>query len=169
MADFAHSGPGPLLIQSRGSTVKCEETLSETSRGTEPWVSVLPINFSRLQQQLKAANFGLQPGQVAGLLFASTAPLNIRSRAVLSLWHSRVLSPGLKQPEEYAPQALIPSFSPEEAHGMAPVVQQGWTALLPVPRSKLWAWSPQWIQLHSMNWVMGPSCLSRGGTGTSPR
>lgn len=52
---------------------------------------------------LKLRVLGCSPGQVAGLLFASAAPLNVRSRAVLSLWHSRVLSPGLKQPEEFAP------------------------------------------------------------------
>lgn len=117
---------------------------------------------------LKLRVLGCSLGQVMGLLFASTALLNVRSRAVLSLWHSRVLSPGLKQPEEFGPRVLIPSFSPEEAHGTAPVVQRGWAGLLPVSRSGLWPWSLQCTQLRSGSRVMGPSCSSCGETGTSP-
>lgn len=85
------------------------------SPGSQPFLS-------RLRQQLEAVSFGLQPGTDLGAAVCIRS-LFKHSRAVLSLWNSRVLSPSFKQPEEFAPQALMPSSSPEGSPGMAPVVQ----------------------------------------------
>lgn len=85
----------------------------------EPWESALPLSVATAARSCEfwaAASTDLGAAVCIRSLFK-------HSRAVLSLWNSRVLSPSLKQPEEFAPQALMPSSSPEGSPGMAPVVQ----------------------------------------------
>lgn len=92
---------------------------AHSSPGDKPQESVLPLPVATAARSCEfwaAAWDGLGVAVCIRSLFK-------HSRAVLSLWNSRVLSPGLKQPEEFAPQALMPSPSPEGSPGMAPVVQ----------------------------------------------
>lgn len=89
-------------------------------------MSILPTKRSRLQQQLKAASFGLQPGTghgvavciqslfkrplsccVIALAFQSAEPWPQVARGICSLSANSFFF-----------------FSPEEAHGMAPVMQR---------------------------------------------